>query len=174
MIPAGHQGREFWTATVSRLFLSAPCTAPGSSSRPRWAYRSSWGSCSRADLGRGKTDLLTYHPHFTNPCTVGPRHRAPVRVGTPVALSRSAIASNDSRSPPFGFRRSRFIRLRISASPGRVPNGLRPSHRPVSRRLRTRAARSLLTRTLFSNCATAPSTCRIRTRVGSSSRGCRR
>jgi hypothetical protein len=85
-----------------------------------------------------------------SPHTVAPLHPFPVRVGTQSVLSRAAIASNESRSPQRGFRRSLRIKASTSASPGFDPNGFRPSHRPVARRLRSRAARSLATMTLFS------------------------
>jgi hypothetical protein len=101
--------------------------------------------------------------------TVAPAHAFPVLDATPIALSRAAIASNESRLPPRGLRESFRIKASVSASPGFVPNGFRPSHRPVSRRLRIREALSLATMTLFSNCATAPRTYRIKTRVASSS-----
>jgi hypothetical protein len=51
----------------------------------------------------------------------------------------------------------------VSASP------LRPSHLPFARRFRFREAASLATVVAFSNCATAPSTCRTRIAVGVSS-----
>ena len=72
--------------------------------------------------------------------TVEPNQRPSHRVGTPSEFSRPAIASNARRCA-----RKSFIRPNSSASPGRSPNGLRPSHRPVVVFMRLRAARSFKT-----------------------------
>jgi hypothetical protein len=59
----------------------------------------------------------------------------------PLAASSAEIARSDMR-PPFGFRRCR--RLASATSSGlRSAWLLRPSHLPASRRLRSRAPRSL-------------------------------
>ncbi len=95
-------------------------------------------------------------------------HGFPVRVESPSAVNASQTCCSDRRRPCGGFLLSSRILASVSASPGMVPNGFRPSHRsPRARRL-SLAARSFITVTRRSNSATAPSTCRIRRRVGSS------
>ena len=89
-------------------------------------------------------------------------HRLPWRVSIPCSFNWSAIACQ-----PWPASRLRAISARTACSPGSAPKGFAPSHRPSRPRARSRAARSFLTMTDFSHCASAPSICRIRIRVGS-------